>query len=398
MTGTLDGIRVVDLTTVVMGPWAAQMLGDMGADVIKIETPTGDIARGMGPGRNKGMAAVFLTTNRNKRSIVLDLTKDAGLKALRKIIATADVFMHNLRPKVMNKFGLAYETFTDTNPDLIYCGAYGFRAEGPLADKPAYDDVIQTASSICDMMSIIAGHPRFVPTLIADKTSAYAMLASILAALVRRERGGGGQAVEVPMYETLVDFGMVEQLYGATFDPPIAQMGYERIMNTERRPYPTQDGFLTVLPYSDQNWKDFFCIAGREEMMDDPVFASHSERVSNSEIVYATLAGIVVTRTTAEWIKDLDEANIPVMKVNTMDDLLEDEQLKATGFWHSVEHPTEGKLRFTDPPLRYSKTPSSIRDMPPLLGQQSAEVLAEAGYSPNEIEELFAAKVTKRPA
>lgn len=398
MTGTLDGLRVVDLTTVIMGPWAAQMLGDMGADVIKVETPAGDISRGMGPGRNKGMAACYLTTNRNKRSIVLDLTQADGIAALRRLIGTADVFMHNLRPKVMNKFGLGYESFKADHPDLIYCGAYGFRAEGPLADKPAYDDVIQTAAGVTDLNVLLADEPRYVPTLIADKTAAYAVFSAILAAIVCRERGGGGQAVEVPMYETLVDFVMVEHLYGATFDPPIAQMGYERLMNTERRPYATRDGYLTVLPYTDRNWADFFRIAGRDEMMEDPVFASHNMRVTNSETVYGVLAEIVATRTTAEWIADLDAANIPVMQVFTKEDLLDEEQLNATGFWHSVEHPTEGRLRFTDPPLRFSETPSTIRDMPPLLGQQSAEVLAEIGYSTEEIAALFAAGVSRQPA
>ncbi len=395
MNGTLDGIRVVDLTTVIMGPWAAQMLGDMGADVIKVETHQGDISRGMGPGRNPGMAACYLTSNRNKRSIVLDLTQADGLRALRRLIATADVFMHNLRPRVMHKFGLGYDSFKADHPNLIYCGAYGFRAEGPLADKPAYDDVIQTAAGVCDMQTLVAGTPRFVPTLIADKTSAYAVLSAVLAALVHRERGGGGQAVEVPMFETMVDFVMVEHLYGATFEPPIAPMGYARLMNVERRPYQTGDGgFLAVLPYTDRNWADFFKLAGREELLQNPVFATHTARVSNSDKVYGTLAKIIATRPTAEWVRDLDANNIPVMVVQTMEDLLTDPQLDATGFWHTVEHPTEGTLRFADPPLRFSKTPSTIRDLPPTLGQQSREILAEAGFTAAEIDDLVATKVT----
>ena len=395
MTGTLEGIRVVDLTTVIMGPWAAQMMGDMGADVIKVETHGGDISRGMGPGRNRGMAACYLTTNRNKRSVVLDLTQEEGMTALRRLIDTADVFMHNFRPKVMNKFNLGYDTFKDTNPELVYCGAYGFRADGPMADKPAYDDVIQTAAGVCDVQALISDQPRYVPTLIADKTSAYAVFGAVMAALVRRERGGGGQAVEVPMFETMVDFVMVEHLYGATFDPPIAQMGYERLMNIERRPYETKDGgYLTVLPYTDKNWADFFDLAGRPEFMDDPVFASHSERVRNSDKVYGVLGEIVATRDLAVWIKQLDEANIPVMEVLTKEGLLENEQLAATGFWHSVEHPTEGKLRLADPPFRYSKTPSAIRTLPPGHGQQSQEILAEAGYTADEIADLIERKVT----
>ena len=396
MVGTLEGIRVVDLTTVIMGPWAAQMMGDMGADVIKVETRGGDISRGMGPGRNKGMAACYLTSNRNKRSVVLDLTQDEGLSALRRLIDTADVFMHNFRPKVINKFKLGYETFKDANPELVYCGAYGFRADGPWANKPAYDDIIQTAAGYCDMQELISDQPRYVPSLIADKTSSYAVFSAILAALVCRERGGGGQAVEVPMFETMVDYAMIEHLYGATFDPPIAQMGYERIMNIERRPYQTSDGgYLTVLPYTDKNWIDFFKLAGREEFLDDPDFQTYSNRLNNSKKVYATLNEIVSTRTLNDWVAQLDAANIPAMMVKTKEDLLDDEQLNATGFWHSVDHPTEGKLRFTDPPFRYSKTPSTIRDMPPLLGEQSREILAEAGYSADEIDDLIAKNVTK---
>ena len=396
MVGTLEGIRVVDLTTVIMGPWAAQMMGDMGADVIKVETRGGDISRGMGPGRNKGMAACYLTSNRNKRSVVLDLTQDEGLSALRRLIGSADVFMHNFRPKVINKFNLGYETFKDANPELVYCGAYGFRADGPWANKPAYDDIIQTAAGYCDMQELISDQPRYVPSLIADKTSSYAVFSAILAALVCRERGGGGQAVEVPMFETMVDYAMIEHLYGATFDPPIAQMGYERIMNIERRPYQTSDGgYLTVLPYTDKNWVDFFKLAGREEFLDDPDFQTYSNRLNNSKKVYATLNEIVSTRTLNDWVAQLDAANIPAMMVKTKEDLLDDEQLNATGFWHSVDHPTEGKLRFTDPPFRYSKTPSTIRDMPPLLGEQSREILAEAGYSADEIDDLIAKNVTK---
>ncbi len=395
MPGTLEGIRVVDLTTVLMGPWAAQMMGDMGADVIKVETPGGDISRAMGPGRNPGMAAVFMTTNRNKRSIVLDLTRDEGMQALRRLIATADVFMHNFRPKVMNKFGLDYASFKEDHPELVYCRAYGFRSDGPMADKPAYDDVIQTAAGFTDLMMLFADQPRYLPTLMADKTSSYAVLSAVLSALVHRERGGGGQEVEVPMYETLADFMMVEHLYGATFDPPIAQMGYERVMNTERKPYATKDGYLTVLPYTDRNWRDFFTIAGRVELIDDPVFATHVARVSNSERVYAVLGEIVATRTTAEWVEALEAANIPVMPVFSKEDLLDETQLNATGFWHMIDHPTEGRIRLADPPARFFKTPSTIRDLPPKLGQQSAEILAEAGYTEAEIEALISAGISR---
>ena len=396
-TGTLAGIRVVDLTTVVLGPWATQMLGDMGADVIKIETPGGDTTRQLGPRRNDGMASLYLAANRNKRSIVLDLTQEAGRDALFRVIETADVFLHNLRPKVAEKLGLGYEQFRDRQPDLIYCAAYGFRRDGPLADKPAYDDIIQAASGLTDLQRAVAGHPRYMPTIMADKTTAFNVVAAILAALLKRERGGSGQAIEVPMFETLVDFVMVEHLYGACFEPPIDSMGYARLLNSERRPYATKDGYLAVLPYTDANWRALFEIAGREELIDDPRFATISARVGNSEAVYGVLAEIIATRTSAEWQRVLDDANIPVTVVNSKEALLDDPQLHASSFWHEVDHPTEGRLRMTDPPIRFSETPSTIRRMPPRLGEQSAEILAEAGYSESEVEALFAAKAS-RPA
>ena len=398
MSGALDGIRVVDVSTVVMGPWATQMLGDMGADVIKVETPSGDIARAMGPYRNAGMAAVHLAINRNKRSIVLDLTREAGREALFRIVATADVFLHNMRPRVAQKLGLEYEKFAARQPDLIYCAAYGFRREGPLADKPAYDDIIQAASGLADLQAVISDQPRFVPTIMADKTTAYNVAVAILAALLRRARGGRGQAIEVPMFETMVDFVMVEHLYGACFDPPLGAMGYSRILNEERKPFATLDGYLAVLPYTNENWRAFFRIAGREELAADPSFASFESRVGEAPKVYATLAQIVATRTSAQWQRELDAAGIPVMMVNTKESLLDNEQLDASGFWHMVEHPTEGRLRMTDPPIRFSDSPSSLRRLAPRLGEHSAEILAEAGYSATEVEEMMAAAISVQTA
>lgn len=398
MSGALDGIRVVDVSTVVMGPWATQMLGDMGADVIKVETPGGDIARGMGPCRNAGMAAVHLAVNRNKRSIVLDLTREAGREALFRIVGTADVFLHNMRPRIAGKLGLEYEKFAARQPDLIYCAAYGFRRDGPLADKPAYDDIIQAASGLADLQAVVSDQPRFIPTIMADKTTAYNVALAILAALLRRTRGGRGQAIEVPMFETLVDFVMVEHLYGACFDPPVGTMGYSRILNKERKPFATLDGYLAVLPYTNENWRAFFRIAGREDLAGDPSFASFESRVREAPKIYAILAEIIATRTSAQWQRDLDAAGIPVMAVNTKESLLDDEQLKASGFWQMVEHPTEGRLRITDPPVRFSDSPSSVRRLAPRLGEHSAEILAEAGYSAKEVEDMMAGAISMQPA
>ncbi len=396
MTGTLDGIRVVDLTTVILGPWATQTLGDMGADVIKIETPTGDTTRYSGPKKNPLMASLFMATNRNKRSVVLDLTKEEGREALYKIIDTADVFLHNMRPKVAKKLGLEYEDFENRNPDLIYCATYGFRKDGPMANRPAYDDIIQAACGIADLQTVTSDQPRFVPTIMADKTTGLNVVSAILAALFNRERNGGGQAIEVPMFECLVDFVMVEHLYGACFEPAAGPMGYERLLNKERRPYATKDGYLAVLPYTDANWQDFFEIVGRNDLKDDPRFIDLSTRTKYSDEIYGLLGEIVATRTTAEWQKVLDAANIPVQTVLTKEDLLDNEQLNASGFWRMEDHPTEGQVRMTDPPIRFSKTPSTIRRLQPKLGEQSMEILAEAGYSEAEIETLLNAKISKQ--
>jgi crotonobetainyl-CoA:carnitine CoA-transferase CaiB-like acyl-CoA transferase len=397
MTGTLDGIRVVDLTTVILGPWAAQTLGDMGADVIKIETPNGDTTRHMGPKKNPGMGSLFMSTNRNKRSIVLDLKTREGKDALLKIVDTADVFMHNMRPKVAKKLELSYERFTANNPNLIYCAAYGFRADGPLADSPAYDDIIQAASGIAGLQAVVSDQPRFVPTIIADKTTSYNVVSSILAALFCRERQGNGQSIEVPMFESLVDNVMIEHLYGAAFEPPAGKMGYARLLNTGRRPYATKDGFLAVLPYSDENWRRMFELAGRNDLKDDPRFSSQAARVDNSQEVYDLLGEMIAERTTEEWQRDLQAASIPVMSVNSLEDLLDNEQLKASGFWRLEEHPSEGTVRMTDPPIRFSKNPSNFRRMQPKLGEHSKEILTDAGFSRAEIATLFETGVTAEP-
>jgi crotonobetainyl-CoA:carnitine CoA-transferase CaiB-like acyl-CoA transferase len=397
MTGTLDGIRIVDLSTVVLGPWASQMMGDMGADVIKVETPIGDTTRHAGPRKNATMASFFLGCNRNKRSIVLDITQTEGQEALIEVIKSADVFMHNMRPRIAAKFGLEYETIKKINPNIVYCATYGFRSDGPMANNPAYDDIIQAASGIADLQTVTSDQPRFVPTIVADKTSSFNVLYAILAALLSRERHGHGQAIEVPMFECLVDYVMVEHLNGACFEPPIGKMGYERLLNSQRRPYATTDGYLAVLPYTDKNWDDFFVIADRQDLKSDPRFENMTTRTANSEEIYRLLGDIVATRPSAEWQDRLAKANIPVQAVNSIDDLLEDEQLNATGFWRFAEHPTEGKLRMPEPPVRFSLTPSSIRRLPPRLGEHSREILGEAGLSKDQIEALFASGATKEP-
>lgn len=397
MAGPLDGMRIVDLTTVILGPWATQTLGDMGADVIKVETPQGDTTRHIGARVNPGMASFFMSTNRNKRSVILDLRQQEAREALFRLVGTADVFVHNMRPSVAAKLGLEDDTFSRAYPNLIYVKTYGFRGDGPMGSKPAYDDVIQAASGITDIQTVVSEgeEPRFVPSIVADKTSSLQLVSAVLAALLHRERTGEGQVVEVPMFESLVDYLMVEHLGGETFDPPVAPMGYERLLNKMRKPYRTRDGYLCILPYTDRNWRDMFALCGREDLVSHPHFADQAARTTHSAQVYAFLDEVAKSRTTAQWQAALDARNIPNQRVNTKEDLLQDEQLLATGFWRFADHPSEGRIRMTDPPVRYSRSPSTIRRLQPALGEHSAEVLAEAGYSTDEIRDFMARGVSK---
>jgi crotonobetainyl-CoA:carnitine CoA-transferase CaiB-like acyl-CoA transferase len=394
MPGPLAGVRVLDVTTVVLGPWATQTLGDLGADVIKVEPPEGDTTRRLGPARHPGMAAFFLACNRNKRSLVLDLKQDAGRAALLRLASTADAMLHNFRPEPAARLGLDYETFRAVNPRLVYCATYGFRARGPYGNKPAYDDVIQAAAGLASLQASIAGEPRYVPTIVADKTSSLAVLSSVLAGLFERERSGLGQAIEVPMMETVAAYVMVEHLYGETFIPPLESAGYKRILSRWRRPFQTQDGHLAVVPYTDAHWRTFFQIAGRPELQDDPRFTTLESRLANIEVLYEELGKIVATRTSAEWLQALERASVPATVVNTLESLLADPQLEATGFWKVVEHPSEGTLRMPDIPTTYSRTPGEIRRLQPRLGEHSVEVLREAGFSQPEIDGMLASGAT----
>jgi crotonobetainyl-CoA:carnitine CoA-transferase CaiB-like acyl-CoA transferase len=394
MAGPLDGIRLLDVSTAVLGPWAAQMLGDMGADVIKVEPPEGDMTRQLGPSRNPGMGAFYLGCNRNKRSVVLNLKHPDGRGALLRLATTADVVLVNHRPGPAARLGLDYEAFRSVNPRIVYVAAYGFRASGPYGHKPAYDDVIQAAGGLASLQSGVAGEPRYMPTIVADKTGSHAVVAAVLAALFHRERAGVGQAVEVPMFETLVAYTVVEHLYGETFVPSVETAGYKRLLGHHRRPLPTADGYLSVVPYRDEDWQSIFAFAGRDDLRADPRFATLAGRLAHNEACYTALAEAMATHTTAEWIEALDRADVPAMVVNSLESLLTDPQLEATGFWKVVEHPTEGRLRLPGIPTTYSRTPGNIRRLPPRLGEHSIEILREAGLGQADIDVMLASGAT----
>ena len=393
LDGPLTGIRVLDLTTIILGPFATQILGDMGADVIKVESPDGDAVRDVGPPPTNGRASVFLGSNRNKRSLVLDLKSDAGSEALLRLVKDADVFVHNMRPQAVDRLGFGYDALRKHNPQIVFCGAYGFRRSGPYANKPAYDDMIQAASGLASLQGAGAA-PRFVTSSICDKITAQAVAHAITLALFHRQRHGEGQAVEVTMFENMVSFNMIEHLYGQSYVPPRTKAGYTRTLSEYRRPFQTKDGYMGVLPYSNRQWQSVFEIAGHPELMDDPRFKDLPSRHANIDDLYVTLGEILATRTTAEWLDDLDAGNVPAMAVLSGEDLMDDPHLEAVNFWQFEDDPTLGKLRLPGIPMQFSQSPGSIRRLPPRLGEHSVEVLTEAGLNDQAIADMVAAGTT----
>ncbi|NQU60809.1 MAG: CoA transferase [Rhodospirillales bacterium] len=391
MSGPLSGLRIVEITSVVMGPYAAQIMGDMGADIIKVESGSGDTMRQNGKGRHPGMGPLFLQLNRSKRSIVLDLKNPAGRNALLKIVETADVFFFNLRPKSMQRLKLTYDDVARANPKIIYCGVRGFGEGGPYADKAAYDDMIQGASGITALAAIAdEGEPRYTTSSLTDRIAGMTAVYSILAAVIHRERTGEGQALVVPMFERMVEFVLSDHLYGCIFEPPVGSHGYPRQLVPQRRPYKTKDGYLSVMPYINKHWENFFTLIGQPELIDDPRFKDIAARTEHIAEVYQILADALLEKTNAEWLPLLEEGDIPVMPMHTMDTVLEDPHLKATGFYQMVDHPTEGRLRTMKVPVSWSKSQPEPDRQAPRLGEHGAEILREAGYSDDDIQALAA--------
>ena len=393
MARPLAGVRVLDLTSVVAGPLATQTLGDMGADVIKIEAPEGDAPRHTGPSRSPGMAALFMGLNRSKRSLVLDLTKQGAKDALWRLIEGADVFAHSMRPQKIEKHGFGHQAVCARNPRVIYAAIHGYREGGPYSRQPAYDDVIQGQSGVAALMAEIAGEPRYAPTILADKTTALALVGAIGAALFAREKTGRGQFVEVPMFESMVSFLLAEHLFGHCFTPPVGRLGYTRVMGPWRRPYKTKDGYLCMMAYTERHWRKFWAMLGRPEVCDDPRFDSIATRSHNVVALYELAGAALADKTTDEWLALLRELEIPAARMASLDGLMADPQLKAGGFFKRARHPSEGDILYTDMPVRFSDGAATGR-LQPQLGEHSIEVLREAGLSESEIKALIASGAT----
>jgi formyl-CoA transferase len=388
-TGPLAGLRILDLTTVLFGPFGAQTLGDWGAELIKVEGLTGDQWRYTGQFRNRGMSGQFMATNRNKRSVAIDLKTVGGAEVLRRLIARADALVTNIRPAALERLGFGYEACKALNPKIIYAAATGFGQDGPWAKRPAFDEIVQAASGLASSIGTDE-EPAFVPSLVGDKLCGLALAGAVAAALVYRERTGKGQLVEVPMLETVAAFNSIEMLGGHAFVPPIGPVGYKRVK--ERKPVKTKDGWLTMLPYSGENWCTFFETVGHPECIEEFAVRDPIKRAANIDAIYARMKQIALERTTAEWEALLLKIDVPHASFAKMTEVGEQPHLKAVGLFQKLEHPTEGTIQQARPPARFSESPAGIHRLPPRLGQHTREILAEVGYSDSDIDALLGAK------
>jgi crotonobetainyl-CoA:carnitine CoA-transferase CaiB-like acyl-CoA transferase len=372
----LRGVRVLDLTTVVMGPSATQVLGDLGADVVKIESTGGDSMRWIGPWRHEGMGPLFMQGNRNKRSVVLDLKSTEGKAAAVALAQRADVLVSNVRPQGLQRLGLDYDSIQEGNPQIIYCAAVGYGAGGPDAGKAVYDDLMQAASGIAGLFGQVDGAPRYAPINVCDRVVGLYVANSITAALYHRSTTGEGQYIEVPMFETMTQFVLADHMGGAAFSPPEGPMGYRRLLSRTRGPYPTKDGHIAIVVYTDKHWRAFTKVIGCPDLLDtDTRFRSQETRTRYAEDVGRFLGDHLPQKTTTEWLDILHGIDIPACPVNSVEALFNDPHLKAVDFFQEVDHPTEGRVNVCRFPVRFSRSPASVRRLAPNLGEHTAEVL-----------------------
>ena len=377
--GPLAGVRVVDLTAMVMGPYCTQILADMGADVIKIEPPAGDNTRYISVGPAPGMSGVFVNVNRGKRSVVLDLRSDADTATLRRLVEHADVFIHSMRSKAIAKLGFSYADVAAINPAIIYTNCYGYGRRGPDRDLTAYDDTIQAECGLPAVQQMLTGEANYVGTIMADKVAGLTAVYATMMALFHRERTGEGQEVEVSMFETMASFMLVEHANGAMFTPPLGPAIYPRAVAPNRRPYRTKDGYIAALIYNDKQWSAFV-EAVRPPWASDPLYATLELRARRIDTVYALIAGTLEERTTQEWLTLFRELDIPAAPLRTPAELFDNPHLNAVGLFETVDSP-QGPVRFPGVPTWFSRTPGRVAGPAPELGANTREVLEELALS-----------------
>lgn len=377
----LRGVRIVDLTSVVFGPYATKMMADLGAEVIKVEPPSGDQYRHAGrPVRTRGMGHGHMAVNVGKKSAALDLKDPEDLALMRDLLKDADVFIHNVRDKAIRRLGLDYESVRKIAPEIIYIHCVGFGSDGPYADLQAYDDVIQAATGTTTLAGRVdgSGRPRYLPSLIADKVAGLHGAYAMLAAIVHRLRTGKGQFVEVPMFETFSHFMLLEHMGGATFIPPTADWGYPRQLDPARQPFPTADGFISIVPYTDASIGALFEVLGAPHLLEQERFATPKARAINMTAVYEEIARLTPSRTTDEWCDLLARAQIPAIRVRDLSEMLDDPHLQAAGFYERRAHSTEGEYWEMRPPVRFFGVEPAERREPPRIGEHTEALRAAA--------------------
>lgn len=398
--GPLDGLRILDLTSVLMGPYATSILGDMGADVIKLESPQGDMTRHVGPSRSGAMGGIFMHANRSKRSIVVDLKTPAGLDVALRLAKKSDILIYNVRPQAMARLGLGYDDVAAVNSGIIYVGAFGFGQDGPYAARPAYDDLIQGISTVPHLLAETGdGTPRYVSVNIADRVVGLHVVNAVLGAVRHRDKTGQGQKIDVPMFETMASFVLGDHLGGLSFRPPLDQGGYVRLLAKNRKPYRTADGYLCVLLYTDKHWRDFFTMSGHAAKLDDPRFATHPSRLAHIDAIYLEVAQVMLERTSAEWAEMLLACDIPHTPAHTLTSIMDDPHLNAVGFFQPVEHPSEGPAVSMRVASTWSESQPTPTRPAPLLGEHTREILTEIGCDDRHVARLIAeGTVTQLPS
>lgn len=389
-TSLLSDIRIADMTTVIFGPYCTQTLADLGAEVIKLEPPKGDEFRNVGkPANNKGMGPCHMTINRGKKSVVWAMKSDEGRAAIRKLIETSDVFIHNIRPDAVARLGLTFEEVKKIKPDVVYVHCLGFGTEGPYAGRPAYDDLIQSLSGATSLLPRVDGNerPRFIPTAFADKVSGLHAIYATLAALRHRDRTGEAVHVEVPMFECITSFLFEEHFYEAAFDPPVGPYCYQRQVDPSRQPVRTKDGWITIAPYVDHRWVTLFEVLGHPEELEDERLNDYRGRYYNQDYMMSRVQAYFVDYTTEELLKMLNDADIPAARANDISEVIDDPHMKAVNFFRRRKHPSEGGYWEVQPPVRFVGLPEREITPAPRLGEQTEDILASLGLSAKASEE-----------